>query len=388
MALDYNSINTVDELIAAINSHVGTPQQPPLTGADMNVILRKIVDLTTHETKTYANIAARDAETGDWPDFAFVVDATGDSTVEAGAALYYNNSHVWTKVVETADLDLVLQWVNITGKPNLEFTGDITVKLNGNKFGKYSNGDVIAATGKTANDVLIDALSEVIHPVYNAPQAAITSTPAPTPVEAGTPVSILLDTAFTQNDGGSYTGLSIKKNGTSIASAEPYTDAAVAIGLTPILYQAFYSYAQGPVKQNNMLEDDTTGRINSGSIGSNIISYQGYNKIFFGSSAAVPASSSDVRALAGGALSNAGNQIILNTGTANKIFAFAIPAGKVLLSVIDLDASGMDLTADYANSTLSVNDAGGNASTYNLYVKQQGVTYLSSHRHQINLTDE
>ena len=51
---------------------------------------------------------------------AFVIDASGDSTVTSGAATYIFNQSIaeWVKVAEFESMDTVLQWTNIEGKPN------------------------------------------------------------------------------------------------------------------------------------------------------------------------------------------------------------------------------------------------------------------------------
>lgn len=48
-----------------------------------------------------------------------VLDATGDATVSAGAALYAfrNSDNSWTKVAEYEGMDAVVQWSNILGRP-------------------------------------------------------------------------------------------------------------------------------------------------------------------------------------------------------------------------------------------------------------------------------
>ena len=48
-----------------------------------------------------------------------VLDATGDATVTAGAALYAfrNSDNSWTKVAEYEGIDAVVQWSNISGRP-------------------------------------------------------------------------------------------------------------------------------------------------------------------------------------------------------------------------------------------------------------------------------
>jgi hypothetical protein len=66
------------------------------------------------------DIAARDAllplTAAKW---VYVIDATGDATVTAGGATYlYNpNTTSWVKASESESMDLVMSWVNLTGKP-------------------------------------------------------------------------------------------------------------------------------------------------------------------------------------------------------------------------------------------------------------------------------
>lgn len=44
--------------------------------------------------------------------------------------------------------------------PNIKFEENITVSLpEGSTFGKYKNGDTVPSAGKTANEVIIDALT-------------------------------------------------------------------------------------------------------------------------------------------------------------------------------------------------------------------------------------
>lgn len=49
-----------------------------------------------------------------------VTDASGDTSVASGAALYFYNktADTFTKVAEYESMDVVLQWANIQGKPN------------------------------------------------------------------------------------------------------------------------------------------------------------------------------------------------------------------------------------------------------------------------------
>ena len=67
-----------------------------------------------------ADITARNAlASQDRNLVVMVLDATGDATVTAGAALYAfrNSDNSWTKVAEYEGMDAVVQWSNINGRP-------------------------------------------------------------------------------------------------------------------------------------------------------------------------------------------------------------------------------------------------------------------------------
>lgn len=66
-----------------------------------------------------ASITARNALTLNRNTLVLVVDATGDSTVAAGSAMYvYRESNTsWEKVYEFENLDVTLNWSSIVGRP-------------------------------------------------------------------------------------------------------------------------------------------------------------------------------------------------------------------------------------------------------------------------------
>ena len=105
--------------------------------------------------------------------------------------------------------------------------------------------------------------------------------------------------------------------------------------------------------------------------------------IFFGSSAAQPTASVDIRALSGKIFTNGDNPFILNTGTVHRIFTIAMPAPLLIDEVDDLDALGVEITDSYVLSTLNVADAAGTLSSYNVYTLTNAIPYLINHRHQI-----
>jgi len=109
---------------------------------------------------------------------------------------------------------------------------------------------------------------------------------------------------------------------------------------------------------------------------------------FFGPSATLPVTSSDVRALSGGTefQTASANVFVLNTGTALTNFYVALPPPRVIASVIDLDALNAVITSEYillGNILVQDNGGIGTNRTYKLYRMTVGVPYSTDHRHQI-----
>jgi hypothetical protein len=82
----------------------------------------KLEDLTINTASVVADITARDALTASATSnlMILVLDATGDSTVDAGAALYIwdNDTTTIHKIAEYESIDLEFTWAALTGKPS------------------------------------------------------------------------------------------------------------------------------------------------------------------------------------------------------------------------------------------------------------------------------
>ena len=74
------------------------------------------------EAEVFADISERNTLTPFTGLHAFVLDATDDSTVEAGGAEYIYDGTKWVKVSELNDLDAIITWDNVTNKPDLVTT--------------------------------------------------------------------------------------------------------------------------------------------------------------------------------------------------------------------------------------------------------------------------
>ncbi len=137
MALTVQRVNALPETLAAETIYLvktGSELTLTVTGEDAAVVATTVskADVNTaistaigdpdmsNSVEFAADITARDAMTLTKSTFVYVADATADTTVTAGAAMYlydFTNT-TWHKVTEYESLDLVLSWDNIDGKPS------------------------------------------------------------------------------------------------------------------------------------------------------------------------------------------------------------------------------------------------------------------------------
>lgn len=109
---------------------------------------------------------------------------------------------------------------------------------------------------------------------------------------------------------------------------------------------------------------------------------------FFGASVLSPTNSATVRALPTTNFQTSNvNTFILNTGNTLKKFVVALPPGRTISSVIDIDALNANITVSYVlTGTISVLDNGGvgpATHVYNIYEMNNAIPYPTSHQHSI-----
>lgn len=104
---------------------------------------------------------------------------TGATSIGSGVAIFSGttdrNMHfrsiigTGTTVVTTNGDSIVVDSTGILD----QFTSDITVSIaSGKTFGKYLNGDIIPASGKTANEVILMSLAESLEPTLQLSSSA------------------------------------------------------------------------------------------------------------------------------------------------------------------------------------------------------------------------
>jgi hypothetical protein len=252
----------------------------------------------------------------------------------------------------------------------------------GKYLGPYKDGDTIPAKNKTPFEVFQMLATEIVHPTYAKPTATLTSPQSSGNYEVGQLVPIAFSLAYTPKDGGAATGYSIKKASNTVGTGDTYSETLV-MSTSAISYQGSVAYNAGPVKKNNLQEDDPTGLIQASSVDSNTISFRGYYAMRFGSVSVAAQDSKSVRGLPYMQLTSQGSTFIIDTGIDNKTFQFWLPSGKNLVSVIDLDALNANITSSYLVTNLNVNDGNGNPVTGKLYTLTNAAAYSANHRHQV-----
>ncbi|MVN77731.1 hypothetical protein GO988_15465 [Hymenobacter sp. HMF4947] len=273
---------------------------------------------------------------------------------------------------------------------------DLIVSLsNGKTMGTLQSGDLIAAGTPFDDAFFRRVLVEAIYPTYATAGLSLAQS-ADQDGEVGESVANTLTANFYQRDAGALTAIRIVKNGAQISSggtSSPFVrNSNVVRVLGSLVFQAFVSYGAGDAKlvppanqadtRPPAVRNPDAPQAAETDLPSNQVLLIGYNKLFFGATAAAPADSATVRALPQSQLTNVGHVGQLTTGTSATRFAIALPPGYQLLNVTDVDNQSANVTAAYASQgTLSVQDPSGTPYNYTLYLYTAATPYATSARH-------
>lgn len=360
----------------------------------MRVIFLLLVSSIAFQSKsqTWNNyLQKRFKSYGIWADSILLVpndtslNKTGFAII--GTTAYIGDGTKWTAI--TGGSSVVDSLASIYTVDT--FTANPTII--GTTFGKYPNGSTPVWVGLTAREAILDAILNCIPPTYLYPTTEITATyntgggggslggSGTYNYEIGTNFGNVTPsyTSYNQRNGGTVDSSWIYHNGVHVSTP-------INIGNLETT-QTFYArvfYGQGACINNNCGTLDCTGRIEAGNVNSPTLTLQPYYLKFFGAAAAVPSNSAQVRALANQSYYTTGTTVTLNTGTTYTDFIVALPQGKTITGVIDETALNANITSSYVlTGTISVNDAGGTARTYNLYQMTIGSPYAINHVHKI-----
>jgi hypothetical protein len=107
------------ELQIILSSNDGSTARHIITKAEIQTLITSAVQ-AANAIQYAATISDRNALTLTSNMMVYVADATGDSTVTSGGALYFYkaDSNTFIKVAEYESMDLVITWNSVQGRPN------------------------------------------------------------------------------------------------------------------------------------------------------------------------------------------------------------------------------------------------------------------------------
>lgn len=252
------------------------------------------------------------------------------------------------------------------------FNDDIPVVLSGGKtVGRFTNGQTIPSSGLTAEEVITLISTEYLIPTFTSFSMGLAST-----VEVGTILTGFTSVTWSTSNSGNIVPNTIQIDdltGLTTLIQNIANDGSESVDL------------QGPVQRTTpgtntwriaMLDTQNNAALRNTSTSWQYLQFYGVGTI--------PIDSANVRALGNQRFNSAGNNFILNTGSVENIFVVALPQGKTINSVVDLDALNADITSEYVNTgSINVTIGGGETLSYDIYIMNPAIPYSSTHRHSI-----
>lgn len=253
---------------------------------------------------------------------------------------------------------------------------------SGGTVGGLKTGDTIPE-GTTMDELIKLLTQKAVPPVYS--EAGVTcrvsSGNQASSYEVGTQINTTIQGTFTKNDAGELTTIEILKNGVSIQSqaTSPITTEAqtFTLGEETVSFTAKATYADGPVKNDNLGQPSPDGQIKAGSKTSSAVSFTGKRNLFYGTGvgAAPEASSEVVRGLANKKLGPTnGTSFNINVAVGQQYVIIAYPVTLRDLTKCFYVEQNTDLAANFEKSNISVQGANGAAGAdYKVYVYEMAI---------------
>ena len=243
-----------------------------------------------------------------------------------------------------------------------------TIVVNGVNVGGITDGMVLDSN-ITFLDFAKKMLLKAIPATYTAPTIAIAnnSGQASGNVEAGTSITVKLRATFTKNDAGDLSSISFLKGSTSVqnGTSSPliYTGSAFVVGDETVTFKASASYAEGPIKNDNLGNPSPNGHIQAGTINSSSYSITGKRKLFYGTGVgAVPTlNSENIRALSNNKLAPTnGLSFTINVAAGQQYIIFAYESTLRDVSKVKYEETNdSTLAQNFTKTLVNIADARG-----------------------------
>ena len=241
--------------------------------------------------------------------------------------------------------------------------------LNGTDLGALKDGDSIPE-GTSIDDLLNMITQKAIAPTYTKPSVSIAKSGSGTAsgsYEAGTSITPILTATFNKNDAGDLTQIEVLKGGSQVGtdtvSPYTYTGEATVLGDETITFTARATYGDGPVKNNNLGQEDPTGQIKAGTITSSNFNFTGQRNLFWGTGVGeLPELNSDtIRGLTNKRLNPTQGyswNIPIAIGQQYVIFAYRATLRDVN-EVMYVETNDTGMASSFTKTTVQVADARG-----------------------------
>ena len=288
-------------------------------------------------------------------------------------------------IVITSDTDSIFFVDNQKQKHNLgssKTKQEHTVNLGGGSLGGLTDGTEIPE-GTTLDQFIAMLTAKSVKPTYSQPGVTcrVSSGNQASSYEVGTQINTTIQGTFTQNDAGELTQIEILKNGVSILSqaTSPITTEAqtFTLGEETVSFTAKATYADGPVKSDNLGQPSPDGQIKAGSKTSAAVSFVGKRNLFYGTGVGTtPSVTSElVRGLSNKQLGPSnGTSFNINVAAGQQYVVIAYPATLRKITKCFYVEQNTDLAENFTEQTISVQGANGAAGAdYRVLVYQMAV---------------
>ena len=241
--------------------------------------------------------------------------------------------------------------------------------LKGVSLGALNDGSTIEA-GISMDEFIQKITQKRIPATYTAPTVKITNNGGTnaSAVEAGTFVNAKMIATFNKNDAGDITEIVIKKDDDQVAQSNEttcsYDGGSLVITDGSVSFKATATYAEGPIKNDNLGTQSPAGHIEAGSVDSSAYTFTGQRNLFYGSgigTAPSPVTSDDVRGLHNKKLNpTAGYSFTMNIADGQQYIIIAYPATiRDINKVHYVEGNDPNLAKNFTKSSVQVADARG-----------------------------
>lgn len=267
---------------------------------------------------------------------------------------------------------------------NAKSSKEFEVNLgNGGTVGGLKTGDTIDA-GTTLDELIQMLVQKRVPATYTQPTVAcrVSGGTAAGAYEVGTEINTNIQGIFTKNDAGEVNNMKIYKDGSEVLSqgTSPITAEGQTFTLTDgsVVFKAEATYAEGPIKNDNLGSPSPDGHIMAGTKTSGNVTFTGQRKSFWGSGVGqLPEITSEfVRALKGNKLGpSQGNTFDINVAVGDQYIAFAYPATIRDVSKVEyVETTDGTMAQNFTKTTISVNGANGaTGADYKVYTYSMAV---------------